>query len=262
VAAPEGETMNPAGGGSFLAVNGLVKHFGGLVATDNLSLAVSRNETHALIGPNGAGKTTLVSQLQGELRPDRGVILFDGQDITRVPAHRRASLGIARSFQISSVFHAFSALENVMLAVQSAEKTSARFWRDAHANAAVVERARTCLDMIGLAHRADVTVSALSHGERRQLELAMALAMKPRLLLLDEPLAGMGRQDGQRITEILRRLKKDYTIILIEHDMDVVFALADRISVLVAGRCVATGTPEQISQNAEVKAAYLGEENS
>lgn len=242
----------------FLRVAGLRKRFGGLVATDGLDLEIAHGETHALIGPNGAGKTTLISQLQGEIKPDSGIITLANRDVTRCPPHVRARIGIARSFQISSVFEEFNALENVMLAVQAREGHSFHLWRRAHADDRLREQALEALDTIGMLHSADTRVSELSHGERRQLELAMALAMKPRLLLLDEPMAGMGRQDGLRITEILLTLKTRYTIVLVEHDMDVVFALADRISVLVAGRCVATGGPAEIRADKKVQAAYLG----
>ncbi|MBN9429011.1 MAG: ABC transporter ATP-binding protein [Burkholderiales bacterium] len=243
---------------TFLQVRGLYKRFGGLIATNDLRLDVERGETHAIIGPNGAGKTTLIAQLQGETRSDSGTVTLNGRDVTGLPAHARARLGVARSFQISSVFPEFSALQNVMLAVQAASGHNFRFWRRAQADRALTGQALQALHTIGIDHRADVIVSELSHGERRQLELAMALAMKPRLLLLDEPMAGMGRQDGLRITEILRQLKSQYTIVLVEHDMDVVFSLADRISVLVFGQCVATGTPAQISADERVRAAYLG----
>ena len=241
-----------------LSVRGLNKRFAGLIATNDLDLDVFPAETHALIGPNGAGKTTLIAQLQGELAPDSGIIRFDGRDITRDPPHRRSQLGIARSFQITSVFPQFTVLANVALAVQARLGHGFRFWRDTASDPALRAPAIEALDTIGLTHRAAVVVEDLSHGERRQLELAMALAMQPRLLLLDEPMAGMGRQDGQRMTRILSELKKDYAILIVEHDMDAVFALADRISVLVAGAVIATGAPDAIRSDARVKAAYLG----
>jgi branched-chain amino acid transport system ATP-binding protein len=246
---------------TLLAVERLVKRFGGLVATNDVSLDVRRGETHALIGPNGAGKTTLISQLQGELSPDAGHIVFDDRDVTRLPPHRRARLGLARSFQITSVFPRFTALANVALAVQGGAGHNFRFWKPAAADADLVEPARAALDTIGIGHRADVLAENLSHGERRQLELAMALAMRPSLLLLDEPMAGMGRQDGERMTRILGELKSRYTILLVEHDMDAVFALADRVTVLVAGRPIATGTPDEIRAHPEVRAAYLGKKH-
>ena len=241
-----------------LEVNGLQKRFAGIVATNDLSLDVRAGETHALIGPNGAGKTTLIAQLQGELTPDGGTILFNGRDITREPAYRRAHLGIARSFQITSIFPQFTVLANVALAVQAQQGHGFRFFRKASDDPALTLPARDAIDKIGLTDRADIYAEDLSHGERRQLELAMALAMRPSLLLLDEPMAGMGRQDGQRMTKILQGLKKSYAILIVEHDMDAVFALADRISVLVAGRTIASGTVDEIRSDPLVRAAYLG----
>ncbi|MBV9065788.1 MAG: ABC transporter ATP-binding protein, partial [Methylobacteriaceae bacterium] len=212
--------------GALLSVTGLTKRFGGLLATNNLDLDLLPGETHAIIGPNGAGKTTLIAQLQGEIRPDSGTIHFDAHDITREPAHRRAQLGLARSFQITSVFPAFTTLANVALAVQSIAGHSFRFFAPALEDAALTQPARQALEIVGLADRAEILASDLSHGEKRQLELAMALAMRPKLLLLDEPMAGMGRQDGARMTRILAKLKEKYAVLLIEHDMDTVFALA------------------------------------
>jgi branched-chain amino acid transport system ATP-binding protein len=243
---------------SVLSVRHLNKRFAGLVATNDLELDVLPGETHALIGPNGAGKTTLIAQLQGELTPDSGTIRFYGRDITAEPPHRRSQLGIARSFQITSVFPQFTVLANVALAVQARLGHGFRFWKRAATDPALTGPAREALDTIGLTHRAAVVAEDLSHGERRQLELAMALAMKPSLLLLDEPMAGMGRQDGQRMTRILAELKKHYAILIVEHDMDAVFALADRLSVLVAGAVIATGNPDEIRNDPQVKAAYLG----
>lgn len=241
-----------------LEVSGLTKCFAEIFATNNLSFDVQRGETHAIIGPNGAGKTTLIAQLQGELRPDAGSIRFGGRDITNDPAFRRAALGIARSFQITSVFPKFTALANVAVAVQAQAGHSFRFWRDASGDSRLVEPALEAIELVGLLDRANTKAENLSHGERRQLEIAMALAMRPTLLLLDEPMAGMGRSDGARMIRLLADLKRSYTIVLVEHDMDMVFSLADRISVLVAGRTVATGHPEEIRGNAEVRAAYLG----
>ncbi len=241
-----------------LAVSDLNKRFAGIIATNNLSLDVEPGETHALIGPNGAGKTTLIAQLQGELSVDSGKIRFNGADITHEPPHRRAALGIARSFQITSIFPGFTALANVALAAQATQGHSFRFWKSAAADPALIAPAREALETIGLDSRANIVAEDLSHGERRQLELAMALAMKPSLLLLDEPMAGMGRQDGQRMTKILAGLKSRYAILIVEHDMDAVFALADRVSVLVAGAIVATGAPAAIRADPAVKAAYLG----
>lgn len=243
---------------TLLEVSRLTKRFGGLIATNDLSLAVKRGETHAIIGPNGAGKTTLIAQLQGELRSDEGSIRFDGREILREPAYRRAGLGIARSFQITSIFPKFSTLANVALAVQAQKGHSFRFFRGAGTDPVLIEPARQAIATVGLSDRADTRAEDLSHGERRQLEIAMALAMRPSLLLLDEPMAGMSRRDGARMTQLLAELKRTYTIVLVEHDMDTVFSLADRISVLVAGRTIATGHPDEIRANAEVKAAYLG----
>ncbi|GEO36355.1 ABC transporter ATP-binding protein [Skermanella aerolata] len=243
-----------------LETRDLYKHFGGLVATDHVSLSIREGELHAVIGPNGAGKTTLIAQLAGELRPDGGAILFDGKDVTRTPVQRRAASGLARSFQITSVFPSFSALANVALAVQAHAGHSFRFWRRAAHDAALTGPARDALELVGLGSRAEVPAELLSHGEQRQLEIAMALATRPRMLLLDEPMAGMGPAEGASMVDLLRKLKGRYTILLIEHDMDAVFALADWITVLVHGAVIATGTPEEIRYDAEVRRAYLGEE--
>lgn len=241
-----------------LEVKGLVKSFGGLMATNHLDFDLVEGEIHGVIGPNGAGKTTFVSQLQGQLLPDLGSILLDGEDVTRMPAHLRARRGVARSFQITSLVPSFTALANVMLAVQGREGHSFRFFRRAWTDPALVEPAREALKSVGLADKASTIVADLSHGECRQLELAMALAMKPRLLLLDEPMAGMGRQDGAAMTDLVARLKGLTTIVLIEHDMEAVFRLADRISVLVAGRVIKTGLPAEVRADEDVRAAYLG----
>jgi len=243
-----------------LSVRGLRKRFGGLVATDGVDLDVAEGETLAVIGPNGAGKTTLIAQLSGDLAPDAGTIRFAGEDVTALPAPARSRRGFARSFQITSIFREFSALDNVALAVQAHAGHSFRFWRRAREERALREPARAVLAQVGLAARADVEAGALAHGEQRQLEIAMALATRPRLLLLDEPVAGMGIDESQRMVALLRTLRGRHTIVLVEHDMDVVFALADRISVMVYGRVIATGAPEAIRGNAEVRRAYLGEE--
>jgi branched-chain amino acid transport system ATP-binding protein len=243
-----------------LAVQGLVKRFGGLLATDNVSLDVHPGEIHALIGPNGAGKTTLISQLTGNLASDSGTIQFAGRDVTRLPTHARVRLGLARSFQITSVLREFTALDNVALAVQAHQGHSFRFLADARGDERLRTPARACLDTVGLGARADALASALSHGEQRQLEIAMALAGDPRILLLDEPMAGMGVEESQRMVELLRGLKGKRAMLLIEHDMDAVFALADRVTVLVYGRVLATGTPGEIRAHAEVRRAYLGNE--
>jgi len=242
-----------------LKVSQLVKRFGGIIATDHLDLAVHEGEMHALIGPNGAGKTTLIAQLSGFLRPDAGHIAFDGHDITRLPPPARVHRGLARSFQITSVLREFSALDNVALAVQARQGHSFRFWAPARADRSLREPAMKALDSVGLGTRAHSTAAELSHGERRQLEVAMALASDPRLLLLDEPMAGMGAKESARMVSLLRALKGQRTLLLVEHDMDAVFALADRITVLVYGRAIATGTPQEIRANADVRQAYLGD---
>jgi len=245
---------------ALLAVRRLTKSFGGLIATNRVDLEVRAGETHAVIGPNGAGKTTLIAQLAGELSPDEGTITFDGRELTRLSAPARSHIGLARSFQITSVFREFSALDNVALAVQAHAGHSFRFWRAARDERALREPARATLDAVGLGARAEVIAATLAHGEQRQLEIAMALATGPRLLLLDEPTAGMSPDESQRMIDLLQTLKARHTILLVEHDMDAVFALADRISVMVYGRLIATGTPEAIRANAEVRQAYLGEE--
>ena len=245
---------------SRLVVEGLVKRFGGLTATDDLSLTLEPGELHAIIGPNGAGKTTLITQLSGELAPDAGRITFDGRDITHEPPFRRALAGLGRSYQITSVFGEFTVLQNVALAVQARAGSSFRFWRRAASEAALIAPAHAALAQVGLAGLHDRRVSALSHGQRRQLEIAMTLAGAPKLLLLDEPMAGMSHSESEAVVALLQTLKGRYTILLVEHDMDAVFALADRITVLVYGRTIASGTPEQIRQNAEVREAYLGDQ--
>jgi branched-chain amino acid transport system ATP-binding protein len=245
-----------------LEIEGLSKRFGGVVASDSISLSVPKGELHAIIGPNGAGKTTLIGQLAGELAPDVGRIRFGGQDVTALPTFRRSQLGLARSFQITSLFLDFTALDNVALAVQAHSGHSFHFWRDARREAALREPARAALARVGLAGRGDVLVSKMSHGEHRQLEIAMALATTPRMLLLDEPMAGMGPEESARIVKMLRELKRELTILLIEHDMEAVFALADRITVLVYGRIIASDTPEAIRANQEVRQAYLGEQQA
>ncbi len=243
-----------------LSVRGLMKHFGGIIATDNLYLEVAAGEVHAVIGPNGAGKTTLIGQLSGEISSDAGQVMFDGRDITRLPAHARSAIGLARSFQITTILADFTALDNVALAVQAHAGTSFRFWRRADRQPELRDPARETLARVGLDGRADVRAADLSHGEQRQLEIAMALATRPRLLLLDEPMAGMGSEESARMIETLRGFKGSHTMLLIEHDMDAVFALADRITVLVYGRAIATGAPEEIRANDQVRQAYLGVE--
>ena len=245
-----------------LAVEGLAKRFGGVVASDAITLNVPTGELHAVIGPNGAGKTTLIGQLTGEVIPDAGRVRFGGTDITRTPTHKRSLLGLARSFQITSLFLDFTALDNVALAVQAHAGHSFRFWRSARSETALREPARKALARVGLAGRADTLVANMSHGEHRQLEIAMALATSPRMLLLDEPMAGMGPDESQRMVATLRELKGELTILLVEHDMEAVFALADRITVLVYGRVIACDTPTAVRANAEVRQAYLGEQEA
>jgi branched-chain amino acid transport system ATP-binding protein len=245
-----------------LETKGLVKRFGGLTATDNLDLSVEPGEIHAVIGPNGAGKTTLIAQLAGELKPNEGTIRFAGEDVTALAVPARSQRGLARSFQITSVFRGFTALDNVALSIQAHDGHSFRFWREARREVNLREPARAILEEVGLGPRADVLAANLAHGEQRQLEIAMALATKPRMLLLDEPMAGMGREESERMVALLKRLKGRETILLIEHDMDVVFALADRITVLVYGRAIATGAPAEIRANEEVRQAYLGEDDA
>ncbi|WP_050460948.1 ABC transporter ATP-binding protein [Herbaspirillum autotrophicum] len=245
---------------TLLSVNGLVKRFGGLVATDCLDLDVRPGEIHAIIGPNGAGKTTLMNQLSGELKSDAGCILFDGQDVTNWPSYRRAQAGMARSFQISSVFDDFSVLENVMLARQAMDGHSFSFRLPVHADRNLTEPALAALATVGLEQLAAAPVAQLAHGARRQLEIAMALATQPKLLLLDEPMAGMSQHESVAVIALLQRLKGQYGIVLVEHDMDAVFALADRITVLVYGRSIACGLPDDIRCDPDVKHAYLGDQ--
>jgi branched-chain amino acid transport system ATP-binding protein len=244
-----------------LQIDHLRKAFGALVATDDVTLAIRRGETHALIGPNGAGKTTLVGQLTGELRPDAGRIIFDGRDITSLPTAQRARLGLARSFQITSIFDSFTADGNVALAVQATEAHSFRFWQPAERIARLRAPAQALLADVGLGGSSGRIAMAMSHGQHRQLELAMALATRPTMLLLDEPMAGLGIEESQAMSKLLASVKGRYTILLIEHDMDVVFALADRISVLVGGRIIASGTADEIRNHPGVRVAYLGEED-
>jgi branched-chain amino acid transport system ATP-binding protein len=244
-----------------LRVEKLVRRFGGIVATDQLSLEVASGELHAIIGPNGAGKTTLISQLIGQLRPSAGTIRFAGEDITHLPAWRRSQLGLARSFQITSLLPDFTAADNVALAAQARAGHSFRFWGNARKEKPLREAARSALARVGLEHRANVVVSKLSHGEQRELELAVALATRPQLLLLDEPMAGLGATESARMVKLLADLRREVTIILVEHDMNVVFALADRITVLVYGRVIASDVPAAIRVNEEVKRAYLGDQH-
>ena len=245
--------------GDILSVRHLVKSFGSLMATFNLNMDVRPGEIHAIIGPNGAGKTTLISQLAGELRPDSGSIVFEGRDITAMPIYKRALSGLARSYQISSVFLEFTALSNVALAVQAQGGHSFRFWEAAAASDELNGPAMDALAAVGLGEHFNTPVARMGHGERRQLELAMVIVNKPKLLLLDEPMAGMSPRENQAMTALLASMKGKTSMVLIEHDMEAVFSLADRISVLVYGTMIACGTPDEIRANKEVRAAYLGD---
>ncbi len=243
-----------------LTVTDLCKSFGGVAATDGVNLELRRGELHAIIGPNGAGKTTLIAQLCGALRPDSGRILFQGRDITRLPAHARARLGITRSFQITSLVMEMSVLDNVALAVQAKDGHSFRFLRPARGIPHLRREAMEWLREVGLDHRADAPTALLSHGEHRLMEIAIALASGAEMMLLDEPMAGLGPEESARMIDFLKGVKGSRTILLVEHDMDAVFALADRISVLVYGKVIATGLPQEIRDNDAVRHAYLGEE--
>jgi len=247
-------------GDVMLEVSDLRKRFGALLATDHVNLDVQTSEIHAVIGPNGAGKTTLIAQLAGELTPDSGRISFLGHDITHLPPYARSHLGLARSFQITSIFLNMTLLDNVALAVQAHAGHSYRFWKPARQDRRLVEPAMLALNQVGLADRSYAFASEVSHGEHRQLEIAMALATKPKLLLLDEPMAGMGPDESARMVDILQGLRGEKTMLLIEHDMEAVFALADRITVLVYGQVIACGTPEAIRSDEAVRRAYLGDE--
>lgn len=242
-----------------LRIDNLTKRFGSLAASDGLSLDVVAGEVHAVIGPNGAGKTTLISQLFGELTPDAGAILFAGKDIGALTTAERVRAGLARSFQITELLPEYTALDNVTLAVQARLGHSFHFWRNARGEPALHQEAWHALSRVGLDERTGVVVSEMSHGEQKQLELAIALATRPQLLLLDEPMAGLGTTECASTIALLRGLKGAITILLVEHDMDAVFALADRISVLANGRRVATGTAEAIRNDEAVRLAYFGE---
>ncbi len=249
-----------------LETRGLVKHFGGLLATDHVSLSVEALQTHALIGPNGAGKSTLIGQLCGEISPDEGDILLNGEVVTRAPVHVRARNGLGRSYQITQVCRDFSALENVMMAsaagARSIENASARFgfWRPFRQEQRLRQSAEEALLTVGLIAEADTPVAIMAHGQHRQLELAMALSLNPKILLLDEPLAGMSSSESHIMVELLQKLKSRYPILLVEHDMGAVFMLADRISVLVYGKVIASGSPQAIKADPQVRQAYLGDE--
>jgi branched-chain amino acid transport system ATP-binding protein len=243
-----------------LEVRALYKHFGGVVATDHLDLAVAEGRVHALIGPNGAGKTTLVAQICGEVEPDAGQVVFDGADVSGLSAHERVAAGLARSFQITRIFGNLPVRDNIALAVQARSGTSMRFWDPVASEAALGDEIDGLLAEFGLTALAPQRAASLPHADQRRLEVALALACRPRLLLLDEPLAGMGAEDAQTMIALIARLKEQVTILLVEHDMDAVFRLADVVSVLVAGRVIATGAPQAMRDDPEVRRAYLGEE--
>jgi branched-chain amino acid transport system ATP-binding protein len=245
-----------------LEVRNLCKSFGGLVVTDEVSLDLRQGEIHALIGPNGAGKSTLINQISGELPPDRGDVVLRGESLRGCPTHERVRRGVARSFQVSSVLGEFTVLENARLAALGRRLPTLAWWQPASADQKATDEALEALRKVGLEQRADVMVSALSYGERRHLELAMALALRPAALLLDEPMAGVGPREGSSLTRLLESLRHECTILLVEHDMDVVFALADRISVLVGGRLIATATPSEVRGMREVQCAYFGTEDA
>lgn len=248
-----------APGQTMLEVRGLHKAFGAVKATDGVHLALAEGEVHALIGPNGAGKSTLITQLCGELRPDAGSIWLDGEDVTRLPAHARARRGLSRSFQITELCGDYTALENVILSLMLITGRAFQIGSDPRRDPALVSGAEHWLGEVGLSGRAQARVRDLAHGEKRQLELAVALARSPRLLLLDEPMAGMGGEESARMTQLLLGLKRRYTVLLVEHDMDAVFALADRVTVLVYGRTIFTGRPDEARAHPEVRSAYLGD---
>ena len=245
---------------TILELRQLVKRYGGLCATNHLDLRVEAGEIHAIIGPNGAGKTTLIHQISGAIAPNEGSIAFDARAVTRLSMHQRVMLGLARSYQITNIFKSYSVLDNLALVVQARSGSSMRFWKHAIAEHALFEEARAIGERVGLGARLDVIAGNLAHGEQRQLEVGLALATRPKLLLLDEPMAGMGPEESARLIPLIKNLRGTVAVLLIEHDMDAVFQLADRISVLVAGRIIATGSADEIRVYADVKKAYLGDE--
>jgi branched-chain amino acid transport system ATP-binding protein len=246
---------------ALLHTESLVKRYGGLLVTDHVSLDIQPGELHAIIGPNGAGKTTLINQLSGELFSNAGKVVFAGKDVTALSIHRRAQMGLLRSYQITSIFEDFTVRENVVLSALGAKEHAFRFWQPMLDRSVSAKAAAAALQAAGLADLADAPAADLAYGQRRQLELAMALAAQPKFLLLDEPMAGMSVQESSAVVNLLKNLKGRYSILLIEHDMEAVFALADRITVLVYGKAMFTGTPDEIRANPEVKAIYLGEES-
>jgi branched-chain amino acid transport system ATP-binding protein len=243
-----------------LRLEGVSKRFGGVVATDQVSLEVAAGEVHALIGPNGAGKTTLIGQICGSLRCDAGRVVFAGKDVTGMSQHARVAAGLARSFQITSIFQRFSVLDNIALAVQARSGSSLSFWKPVAAERALFDEAGSIARDVGLSHRTHIPAGNLAHGEQRALEVGLALATRPKLVLLDEPMAGMGPEESQRMIGLIAATRARVTMLLVEHDMDAVFRLADRISVLVDGRVIASGAPQDIRRDAQVRRAYLGEE--
>ena len=245
-------------GEAILRTGGLTRHFGGLAAVNGVSLDCHVGEVHAVIGPNGAGKSTLINLLSGDLAPSAGMISLAGRDITGLPPERISRLGIGRSYQKTNVFPPFSVYENCRLAAQSRLPSSMRFFRAAHRYGTVAAAAERAMALAGIEGRAHVPVAALSHGEQRQVEIAMTLATDPKVLLLDEPLAGMGAEESARIVDLLGKLVRDHAILLVEHDMDAVFAVANRLTVMVNGQVLESGTPEQIRASRAVQEAYLG----
>jgi len=246
--------------GELLRIDQLVKHYGAICVTDSVNLTVNAGEIHAVIGPNGAGKTTLINQITGEVASDAGTIRFEGQDITRWPVARRARAGMSRSFQINSLIPAFTARENVLLAVQAARGHNFYFFKSLASQADLLDEADAFLTRVGLEQHANDLVSELAYGQQRLIEVAIAMASHPKLLLLDEPMAGLGPTESERMIELLSRLRQDYGMLLVEHDMEAVFALADRISVLVYGQVLLCDTPANVRHNAKVREAYLGDE--
>jgi len=243
-----------------LRLEGVSKRFGGVVATDRVSLEVAAGEVHALIGPNGAGKTTLVGLISGALASDGGEIFFEEKNMTGMQQHDRVRSGLARSYQITSIFRKLSVLDNLALAVQARSGSSFSFWRPLEKETRLFEEARGIAVQVGLPEKINSTAGTLAHGEQRALEVGLALATQPKLVLLDEPMAGMGPEESRRMIELIERMRAGVTVLLVEHDMDAVFRLADRISVLVGGRIVATDVPQKIRANEEVRKAYLGDE--
>jgi branched-chain amino acid transport system ATP-binding protein len=245
-----------------LRTESLVKRYGGLLVTNHVSLDIPEGELHAIIGPNGAGKTTLIGQLSGELPSNEGKVVFSGDDVTNRPVHLRSRAGLVRSYQITSIFEEFTVRENAALSALGARKSGFSFWRTLLSDRSITKQADEALRAAGLEQRAETPAMDLAYGERRQLELAMALAASPKFLLLDEPMAGMSVQESAAVVDLLRKLKERYTILLIEHDMEAVFALADRVTVMVYGKVIFTGTPDEIREHPDVRAAYLGDDEA